>query len=312
MSTLSQTLMDQYQIRKSRKQKAAFRAWLRETLHKEGYKVSEEKGNFSTNVVVGDPERAKVLFTAHYDTCAVLPIPNFITPRNFFFYLLYQLLLCVLIFGVAFGAEVAILLIWEDCPLWAVMIIMYALLFFMVWWILDGPANKHTANDNTSGVLTLLEIALALPAEQRGNVCFVFFDNEEKGLLGSAAFAAKHRSVKKNTLTINFDCVSDGDYIHFFPNKRRKKDADTWKLLEEAFFADGGKTVTVTTGVYPSDQRVFARGVGVCALNKGRICGYYMDKIHTNKDTVLDERNIALLRDGAVRLTAALSDTNLP
>ena len=308
MTALSHAVMEQYQIRKSRKQKEAFRAWLRETLQKEGYQVSEEKKTFSTNVVVGDPEKAEVLFTAHYDTCAVLPIPNFITPRNFLFYLLYQLVLCLPMFGIVFGAEAAILLLWEDCPLWAVMGIMYALLFFMLWWIIDGPANKHTANDNTSGVITLLETAMALPVDQRDKVCFVFFDNEEKGLFGSSAFAARHRGAKKNTLMINFDCVSDGDHIHLFPNKREKTDAELWKLLRNAFAADGEKSVTVMQGVYPSDQRAFARGVGVCALKKNRILGYYMDRIHTGRDTVLDERNIALLRDGALRLVSQLSE----
>lgn len=307
MTALSHTIMEQYQIRKSRKQKEAFRAWLRGTLEKEGYHVSEEKKTFSTNVVVGDPERAKVLLTAHYDTCAVLPVPNFITPRNFLLYLLYQLVLCLPMFGVVFGAEAVILLLWEDCPLWAVMGIMYALLFFMLWWILDGPANKHTANDNTSGVITLLETAMALPADQRDKVCFVFFDNEEKGLFGSSAFAVKHRNAKKNTLMINFDCVSDGDHLHLFPNKREKKDSELWKLLREAFSADGEKSVTVMQGIYPSDQRAFTRGVGVCALKKNRILGYYMDRIHTGRDTVLDKRNIALLRDGALRLVSLLS-----
>ena len=307
MSVVSHTVMEQYQIRKSRKQKEAFRAWLRETLQKEGYQVSEEKKTFSTNVVVGDPERAKVLFTAHYDTCAVLPVPNFITPRNMVFYLGYQILLSLLILGLGFGAEVALLLLWEDCPIWAAMGALYVVVGFLFWWLLDGPANKHTANDNTSGVITLLETALALPADQRDKVCFVFFDNEEKGLFGSSAFAAKHRNAKKNTPMINFDCVSDGDYIHLFPNKREKKDSELWKLLREAFTAGGEKSVTVMQGVYPSDQRAFARGVGVCALKKNRILGYYMDRIHTNRDTVLDERNIALLRDGVLRFVSLLS-----
>ena len=31
-----------------------------------------------------------------------------------------------------------------------------------------------------------------------------------------------------------------------------------------------------------------------------------MDRIHTSRDTVLDEANIALLRDGALRYIAAL------
>ena len=29
------------------------------------------------NIVIGDIKSAKVIFTAHYDTCAVLPFPNF-------------------------------------------------------------------------------------------------------------------------------------------------------------------------------------------------------------------------------------------
>ncbi len=307
MTSIAQKLMEEFQIRKSKKQKRAFRAWVRETLEKEGYSVTEEKGNFSTNVIAGDPDTAKVIFTAHYDTCAVLPVPNFITPRNFFLYLLYQLFLCAIIFGCTFGSEFALLALWDDCPLWAAMLIVYVVMGFFCWWLIDGPANKHTANDNTSGVLTLLETALALPAEQRDKAAFVFFDNEEKGLFGSTAFAGKHKKVKKNTLLLNFDCVSDGDFLHFFPAKKVLKDEETVERLRSAFQPSGEKTVTVAKGVYPSDQKCFARGVGVCALKHSRFCGYYMDRIHTNKDTVLDERNIALLRDGALRLVDTLS-----
>ena len=86
--------------------------------------------------------------------------------------------------------------------------------------MMAGPANRHTANDNTSGVITLLEIALSLPEELRSDVCFVWFDNEERGLLGSAAFAGKHKETKKGALVLNFDCVGDGDSLQFFPTKR--------------------------------------------------------------------------------------------
>ena len=78
-----------------------------------------------------------------------------------------------------------------------------ALCAFFVWWIIDGPANKHTANDNTSGVITLLEASLSMPDEDRKQVCFVFFDNEEKGMFGSAAFTKAHRKAKKETLNIS-------------------------------------------------------------------------------------------------------------
>ncbi len=307
MTEISQKILTDFQVRKSKKQKETFRAWLCAELEKAGYAPRVEKAKSlvkSRNVVVGDPEKAEVLLTAHYDTCAVLPFPNFITPRNFLFYLVYQLLLVAVLFALAIAAEFAVLLLWDDAPMWAALGAVYAVLLFCCWWVLDGKANKHTVNDNTSGVLTLMEIALALPEENRDRVCFVFFDNEEKGLFGSSDFARRHKQVKRDKLLLNFDCVSDGDYIQFYPAAALKKDAAALERLEGAFSGRGDKTVEVVRGFgfYPSDQARFNRGVGVCALKKKPVLGYYMDRIHTGRDTVLMEDNIILLRDGVLRL----------
>lgn len=128
-------------------------------------------------------------------------------------------------------------------------------------------------------------------------------------MFGSAAFAKRHRTVKKNTLVINFDCVGDGDSIQFFPQKRLKTDTAALSALESAFRPGEGKDVQVVRGFgfYPSDNASFKRGAGVCALKHKPVIGYYMDRIHTAKDTVCDERNVALLRDGAVRLAENLA-----
>ncbi len=305
MTTIREKLLTEFEIRKTKKQKAAFRAWLKETLEQEGYAVSEETGNFSTNVVAGKAENAKVLLTAHYDTCPVLPFPNFITPRNGLFYILYQILICIPMFVIVFGGEIAVIRLF-DAPLWVALATVYGLMGFMLWWIMDGPANKHSANDNTSGVYTLLSIARALPAEQRDKVAFVFFDNEEKGLFGSSAFAGKHKDLKKNALVLNFDCVGDGDFIHFFPTKKALKDTAAMDAIRAAYSAEGEKSVTLMRGIYPSDQKCFAKGIGICALKYHKFWGYYMDRIHTAKDTVLEEENIALLRDGTLRLVDTL------
>ena len=48
-------------------------------------------------------------------------------------------------------------------------------------------------------------------------------------------------------------------------------------------------------GFNPSDQRNFPYGVGICALRKKKKC-YYLGRIHTKKDTVLDENNVNILR----------------
>lgn len=309
ISEQSKMILENYQIRKSKTQKENFRAWLCETLEREEYAPVAEKSKSLTtnyNVVVGDPKKAAVILGAHYDTCAVMPFPNFITPRNVPAYLIYQLLLMIVIFAVAAIPAAAAALLGAAEQL--VLLVWYAALLFCLWWMMAGKANKHTVNDNTSGVITLLEIALALPQEQRDKVCFAFFDNEEKGVFGSAAFAKAHKKEIAGKLMLNFDCVSDGDYIQFYPGKKLKKNSAVLQCLEECFPSNAEKTVEVVRGFgfYPSDQRSFSHGVGICALKKKPLIGYYMDRIHTGRDTVLEEANLMLLRDGVLRLVKTI------
>ena len=303
MTEMSKTILAEFQVRKSKKQKAAFRDWLCGELTAAGYTPTVEKSVIAANVVVGDPEGAEVLFTAHYDTQAVLPIPNFITPRNLFWYLLYQIVLVGGIFLLAGVVEIAAILLFR-LPVEVAMPIFGVVSLICCWWIIDGPANKHTVNDNTSGVVTLVEAALALPVEDRSKACFVFFDNEEKGMLGSSAFAGKHKKVKKGKLAVNFDCVSDGPSIQFFLSRKLKKDKAKIAGLENAFRSAGDRQVEIVRGFgfYPSDNAAFRLGTGVCALRRSTVFGWYMSRIHTARDTVLEEENIELLKNGCLRL----------
>ena len=304
MTKQSQKILSGFQVRKSGRQKRAFRAWLRRELEGAGWTVTEERGRFSgINVIAGDPEKAEVLFTAHYDTQAVLPIPNFFTPRNLGWYLAYQLVFVVLMFAAVLVVEFAVMLL-LDLPRQAAPWPAIAMCIFLMWWMFFGKANRHTANDNTSGVITLLEAALTLPQELREKACFVFFDNEERGMLGSAAFASKRRQVKEEKLVLNFDCVSDGSSVQFFPTKSLKKDEAALERIERAFLPQSGKTVEVVRGFgfYPSDNASFRRAAGVCALKRGKRLGWYMDRIHTGRDTVFQEENISLLTDGIRRM----------
>ena len=307
MTEQSQKILSDFQIRKSSGQKRAFRAWLRRELERAGWTVTEESGRFSgTNVIAGDPEKAEVLFTAHYDTQAVLPFPNFITPRNMGVYLLYQLLIVVAMFFVVAVVSFVSALIgyMTELPTLAIMLPGWLVCAFCIWWVFFGKANRHTANDNTSGVVTLLESALTLPPELRSKACFVFFDNEERGMLGSASFARKHKRVKEEKLVLNFDCVSDGSSIQFYPTAGLKKGEAALARIEGAFLPQSGKTVEVVRGFgfYPSDNASFRRAAGVCALKKGKRLGWYMDRIHTGRDTVFQEENITLLTDGIHRM----------
>lgn len=313
MTSQSKKVLEEMQVRKSSQEKRDFRAWLKGELERAGWTVREEGSLFSGHsVIAGDPEKAKVLYTAHYDTQAVLPFPNFITPRNPGIYVGFQVLICLAFFAFIAIAEGVTLSVMRAMGARALLpmvmpLVSMVICFFFIWWMFFGKANKHTANDNTSGVITLMEVALTLPPEDRDKVCMVFFDNEERGMLGSANFASRRKRVKKETLVLNFDCVSDGDSIQFFPTKALRKEEASLQAIERAFQPTAGKEVAVYRdgGIYPSDNASFKRACGICALKKkGKL--YYMDRIHTAKDTVFMEENIALLRDGCLRLAKEL------
>lgn len=290
-------VLTMFPVRKSKKQKQAFRDAVQSYVTDLGYPVTIEKGRFGCrNVILGDPETAKYLVTAHYDTCAQLPLPNLITPCNLLLFILYQLFLAValmvpaMIIGVVAG--------WLTGNADMGFYIGYALLWVTIAMMLVGPANKHNTNDNTSGVITLLEIARTLPENQRHKVCFVLFDLEETGLIGSASYRKAHKKATNYQLVLNLDCVGDGDSIRMFPTKKLKKDRKKLTSLYKACGYFGEKNVLVHEkgfSVYPSDQANFPYGVGICALNKGK-AGLYLSRIHTAKDTILEETNVNILR----------------
>ena len=145
-----------------------------------------------------------------------------------------------------------------------------------------------------------------MPEEKRENAAFIFFDLEEMGLFGSSGYASKHKGLKKDKLLLNFDCVSDGNNILF----ALKKGAKPHKALLEKYFA-GNELFNVEIldkGVfYPSDQASFNCGVGVAALKYSKkLKTLYMDKIHTEKDTVFEIRNIEFLASRAVTMASEM------
>jgi hypothetical protein len=312
MTETTKTVFEKYEIRKTKKQKTAFIEYVQTVAKENGYACTVESDKKSVrNIVIGSPEKAKVIYTAHYDTCPVMPFPNFITPKNFLIYLLYQLLVTVIFMLVpAFAMQYVSQMIFTAAgidptlSLWVFEITLFSILFFIMF----GPANKHTANDNTSGVTALLDLMIAMPEELRAYAAFVFFDCEETGLVGSSAFAKKHKEAHLKPL-VNFDCVSDGNHILF----AMRKDAVTYaSMLKEAFPENEScKVEILSKGVfYPSDQAKFKKGIGVAALKKSKHGGIlYMDRIHTKRDTVYREENIDFLTKGAIRLTEIMSNT---
>lgn len=307
MTELSQEILAHWQVRNKKRQKEDFIAFLREKLP--GLTVEEGGLPNSKNLVLGDVDSARVVFSAHYDTCTALPFPNFLTPKNIPLYILYNLLIGVAVFVLAFSAAFFARTLTQN--LLITKLASLGVCFLCLFLMLGGKPNPHTANDNTSGVISLCEIYAALSEEQRGKAAFVFFDNEELGLFGSRRFLKLHKKAMKGKLLLNLDCVSDGDHLMLIQNKAAR---EAWgPALEKAFGGEAvpaGKELLMESSsstLYPSDQLGFPCYAAAAAFQKGRV-GFYMTRIHTKKDTVLQEENISWIRDSGRRLMESLPD----
>ena len=122
---------------------------------------------------------------------------------------------------------------------------------------------------------------------------------KKQGLIGSAAYRKAHKKASDSQLVLNLDCVGDGDYIRFFPTKKLKKDRKKLTSLYKACgYLWGKRTCWFTKRAFPSAppiRRISLYGVGICALRKkGKTL--YLSRIHTPKDTILEETNVNILR----------------
>lgn len=303
MTELSQTILREYQVRKSKKQKDRFIALLQE--HFPQLQVETSSFPKSRNLILGDLDSAKVLVSAHYDTCAWLPFPNFITPKKPLLSILYSLLIILPAIALIFVFSAVLGMFVKD--FWVAYFLTLMMYGVIIWLMIAGPANKHNANDNTSGVITLLEIYDQLSDEAKKHVALIFFDNEEKGVMGSGQFRHKHKKRIKDLLLINFDCVSDGE--HFLFGVSKKANAKYRVGLSRAYTSTDTKHVMLerlNKVYYPSDQAGFPVAVSVAALKYKKFPGYYMGRIHTKKDIVFDESNIEYLTQRTVQFVEHL------
>lgn len=292
MTELSQRILENHQTRKTKKQKQAFIDLLTE--HFPQTQIQAGKYFGCRNLVVGDPEKAEFLLSAHYDTCAAMPLPNFITPKKPVLTVLYSLLIILPMLALVMLLNIGLNQISTNYWLnYAISLVVY---FGMLSLMIFGPANKHTANDNTSGVITLCELMGTLPEDLQEKVCFIFFDQEETGLIGSYFFRKKYKEVIKDKLLINFDCVSDGDHLLLAATKAAREKYEDRFI---ASFVGNDEKVILLDNLekvyYPSDHAGFPMAMAAAALKHNKHIGYYMDRIHTPRDIVFDEKNITLL-----------------
>ncbi len=297
-----------FPIRRSAGQKAQFREFVEAECRKLDHPVRTEvlQGK-QANVVIGNIEQAQVVFTAHYDTPAVSLLPNLMAPRSHFLLYLYQFgypttlalfsLLTAYVLMVAFKLEFPIFLI------------TYLVLYFAIFYLCTRAfPNKHNKNDNTSGVAVILSL---LSRMEGGKVACILFDNEEKGLQGSKAYAKVHKAEMESKLVINLDCVGVGQHILVIAKDKAAQTA-RYRLLQETLTDDGPFQVVYFPAKGSnanSDHKSFPCSIGILACRKGRHIGYYATAIHTPRDTVANTENIDFISEKIVEFLKKQEET---
>ena len=282
---------DKFPIRKSNKEKQAFYDYVASDLGHDRVKIGQLENN--NNIIIGDPSSAKAIFTAHYDTPASSPVPNFMIPANKVLGTLINFCypLAVAIISLLLGFGVGDLLGFDNNEC----VLLYLVFYFSIFFFTRLVPNKHNKNDNTSGVATVMSIATKYNNEK---VAFILFDNEEKGLLGSKAYNKKYKKMMEDKLLVNLDCVGNGDQIVLIP-KEKIIDSEEYKLLSEVFSGDTDgfivHQIPFKKSLGNSDHKSFPGSVGVMAARKGKVLKLVTGRIHTAKDTMADSKNILFL-----------------
>lgn len=288
-------LNEKYPTRKTYNDKWDFINYVKETLAEKGIeaKVEQTSNGKNNNIVIGEPTKAKAVFTAHYDTPARSLFPNIMIPKNKVLFYLYQFV--PLGFLVLVSVTLAILFthfVFEDIKAFPyVFLFVYYIVFYLMMFAFQNPYNY---NDNTSGVATVLGIVDSLSEEERKKVAFILFDNEEKGKKGSAAYFKDHKDEMQDRIVINFDCVGNGENILFIAQNKAYS-SEEFKHLRESLVSTDDFSVEFCSqkeGNSNSDHKNFPMGIGCVACKKTKRGLLYTPSIHTPRDKVVNNKNI--------------------
>lgn len=293
MQQFAQQILSRYPVRRKAQEKEHMRHYLTGTCRALGYEAKLINRRRAFNLVVGDVEKAKVVFTARYATALREPLAQFIAPTRPLTYFLYQALtpvaVLLLSFIISFALTFAINRPTLTLPLFVVLLV-GALMYLRF-----GPSETRTANDNTSGVAALLSVMESLTPRHRATAAFVFLD-ERGGKELKKAYPSLHEKV-----VVNVECIGCGDELLMLPSKYTRWNGEFLDALSESFENTEKKTCFLKTDglvYYPSENRAFRYNVALCACKKVAGFGRFV-KQHID---VIDEENLEVVRKGLVKL----------
>lgn len=303
MDQYAERILRDFPVRRKKQEKENMRTYLIGQLRALGYDAKLQDCGKAVNVVAGDVERANLILAAHYDTPLRELLPTLICPTRPATYLLYQALTPLAVLAVSFALSVGVTYAMDRPGLTLPLFLI--LLIGALAYLRFGPAEKRTANDNTSGVAALLGTAERITPRHRADVAFVFLDGGSESMQGAKGFRRRYPSAKEKPV-ICLDCVGSGDEILILPGKGARWNGELLDAINGSFENSERKTCyDKVDGLvhYPSDNRAFKNGVAICAVHKA--AGFGRCILPTGRDNTIDEENLSILRDGLARLVAA-------
>ncbi len=299
------SIVSSFPVRRTAKQRAAFRDWLLRELSELGWDAEVIKGGrwFRSENVVTRNCNPEVILIAHYDTGGQLP---------FGYTAFCRLLGHGLWVGVLAGFLLAMVssFIWERLtskvlasPLPGSLELLFDLSLILVLCLPTFFSNKHNHNDNTSGILVLLGLAHALNDEPalKHKVQLAFVDLEERGLWGSRRLQRSWREqgidLARATI-INFDCVGCGSTpVVSYVGSRERSEAIYQHLR-------ASRDDAVMVAGLMSDHYSFRRegATGVLFANPARYGrGFEVPNVHSPRDCRINLDNVVWLVNELVR-----------
>jgi hypothetical protein len=139
---------------------------------------------------------------------------------------------------------------------------------------LDAVPNSPGANDNGGGVAVILGLLKALKDYPWNySVDFCFFDQEERGLIGSSVYVRQYSEKTKHLAMINLDVAGSGDEVYVGPVGGGDDDV-IMKFVEEAR-KKTGYSVQAREFYPPSDWGPFAaarlENISISVVPKGDV-----------------------------------------
>ena len=276
-----------------RDEKNQFLESVEEKLNEYGFEFERKqfRGIFkSVNLETKSTAHSEYIFIAHYDTGTKMP---------FWFSWLMKL------FGVNYQILIMILVVlflradFDKLPdiLGYVFIVIQSI--FVISIVLVFFPNRNNFDDNTSGIIALLQLAKKCKENGLDNVKFLFVDNEELGLFGSRAHRRdlrKRQLITPNSKIISIDCVGAGRIPLIIRNSKSHYE----ETFRKEFLNNYEICKSIRLILPVSDNYSFRKygALNISFVNKAVIPnGYTIPKIHTSRDSSIDLNQIEKLTD---------------